>query len=203
MSAEDDKEEQQSNIVSMDDGPLIPQGPYPPMPEWRLNYFNTSPQGMVSHSTLKKKAAMVRKCRDMTKAFVRNKESCEKVMDHICKVQALYLCHHGRRDDIMQQLEDKGYAFMQLAVDSRLQKILYNEMMLFVNRTTSPWKPFDHAGGSETLALSMVNTKDLGRSSDFHTLLFGNIFWSWILDTFPYHGFCVQYLFRCKYLISL
>ena len=60
MLAEDEKEEQQSNVLLMNDHPLIPQGPYPPMPEWRLNYCHTSPQRLVSHSVLKKKAAMVR-----------------------------------------------------------------------------------------------------------------------------------------------
>ena len=55
MLTKDDKKEQQSNVLLMDDGPLIAQDPYPPMPKWRLNYFNTSAHGLVSHSTLKRK----------------------------------------------------------------------------------------------------------------------------------------------------
>ena len=33
----------------------------------------------------------------------------------------------------MQQLKDKGYAYMQIAVDNQLQKLLYDEMMLVVH----------------------------------------------------------------------
>ena len=82
-------------------------------------------------------------------------------------------------------------------------------MMLFINGTTSPWKPFDHAGGSETLAPSMVNTRDLGLMFNFYTPFFGNIFHSWILDTSPtidsvshtFSGVSISALFDCCFLI--
>ena len=56
MSAKDACKEQQSNILLKEDGPLIPQGPYPLMPEGRLNYFGVSFRGLVSQSSLKRKA---------------------------------------------------------------------------------------------------------------------------------------------------
>ena len=94
---------------------------------------------------------------------------------YICKVQALCLCHPSRRDDIMQLLKDKGYAFMQFEVDNQLLNLLCDEMMLFIDRTTSPWKALDHTRGPETLPLSMVDTKNLGQSSNFYAPHFGNI----------------------------
>ena len=45
------------------------------------------------------------------------KEASYKVIGEMCKVQALNLSHHRRTDDIMQQLEEKGNAFMQMVVD--------------------------------------------------------------------------------------
>ena len=69
MSGKEDKEEQEGNVSLVDDDHFIPQGPYPPMPKWQLNYFDISPQGTVSHFTLIKNTEMVRKHRDMTKAL--------------------------------------------------------------------------------------------------------------------------------------
>ena len=89
---------------------------------------------------------------------------------------------------------------MQMAVDNRLQKILYNETTMFIDGTRLQWKSFDHAPGAETLPLSMVHARDLIQ------LLCATV-WKHIpfVDTgdFPYHSFCVPYLFRCKYLSSL
>ena len=48
---------------------------------------------------------------------MRDKKAHEKVMGQICKVQALYLSDPSRRDNILQQLEDKGYVFIQMVVD--------------------------------------------------------------------------------------
>ena len=56
----------------------------------------------------------------ITKCWImlpKGKAAHSKVLDHVAQVQALYPCHCSRRDDIMQQLKDRSYAYMQLAVD--------------------------------------------------------------------------------------
>ena len=64
---------------------------------------------------------------------MREKKACEKAMGQVGKVQALYHC--SRRDDIMQQLEDKGYAFMQIVVDCRILGLTtFNSLLQYVNR---------------------------------------------------------------------
>ena len=49
--------------------------------------------------------------------IAKGETATNKELDPIGKVQTLYLCHCSRRDDIVQQLKDKGCAYMQLAVD--------------------------------------------------------------------------------------
>ena len=66
---EEEQEEQEHNVSSVDDDPLIPQGPYPPIAQWRYNNFDTSPQGCISHFAPTKKTAMVGKQRDIRNAL--------------------------------------------------------------------------------------------------------------------------------------
>ena len=119
-----------------------------------------------------------------------DKEACNKVMGDICKVHALYLSHWSRTEATMEKLQCKAYGLMQMAVGCRLQKVLCDEMTMFINQTKSEWKSFDHTSAAQ----SMVHASDLANSSDFYVPLFGNIFRSWIQDSFPYHDVCVPCL---------
>ena len=45
----DDATQQEVSIPEGKKGTLIPNGPYPLITEGTLNYFDSSPQGMLSH----------------------------------------------------------------------------------------------------------------------------------------------------------
>ena len=64
----DDDTYQQASIPEGMDDDVIPESPYPPIMEGRLNYFSSSPQGRRSHFK-PKKAATVKKQRHMKEAW--------------------------------------------------------------------------------------------------------------------------------------
>ena len=47
---QDDDTQQEVSITQGEKGTLIPDGPYPPIMEGTLNYFDSSPQGSLSHA---------------------------------------------------------------------------------------------------------------------------------------------------------
>ena len=51
---QDDDTQQEVSIPEAKNGTLIPDGPYPPITEGTINYFDSSPQVRLSHFQLKK-----------------------------------------------------------------------------------------------------------------------------------------------------
>ena len=55
---QDDDTQWEVSIPEGKNGTLIPNGPYPPIMEGALNYFDSSPKGRLSHFRPKKAATV-------------------------------------------------------------------------------------------------------------------------------------------------
>ena len=106
---------------------LIPNGPYPLVTKGTFNYFNSSPQGRVSHFKSKKAAVTKKHIKEAWASFLTvcnmTKDGMKKVNARICKIQSFYLSHHSQRIVIIEKLEENSYAYLQSAIDHSREKI--------------------------------------------------------------------------------
>ena len=123
---------------------LIPNGPYPLVTKGTFNYFNSSPQGRVSHFKSKKAAVTKKHVKEAWASFLTvcnmTKDGMKKVNARICKIQSFYLSHHSQREVIIEKLEENSYAYLQSAIDRSREKIFDDEITDFISNSTKESK---------------------------------------------------------------
>ncbi|KAL7575786.1 hypothetical protein ACA910_003114 [Epithemia clementina (nom. ined.)] len=73
----------------------------------------------------------------------------------ICNVQAKYLSHRMRQDDVWEkQIHGRGWAYMQHVMHDKLWDVLLDEVELAVSDQS--WNSFDHSDGAEFIDLPVM-----------------------------------------------
>ena len=194
--------------------PLIPYGPHPLFTLGEGNYFDTCP----SHESAKKK-----KQRKMKKAIFEWMESltvpshieryprsrnadgqATKItpfVEDVCDIQVKYLCYRVRRDDVWGQLNSRGFAYMQHALDHQIQDTLYYDAMHCAEGRH--WNRFAHTKGAQFVVLPLCPVSELGAACDSQLEWISLIIGKWIEKSFPHHKWASPYLFSCKQIDTL
>ena len=129
---------------------------------------------------------------------------CNKVMGQMCKVQALYLSHCRRRDNILQPLAMPSCKW-QWTTDSRRFSTMKQPCSLMEQDCNGNHLIMLLVQRPSHCQWSMPET-----SSNFYVPQFGNIYHLWILETSPtiasvsptFSGVSISALFDCCFPFS-